>query len=392
MLWSMGRRSGSVQLARILGIRVGADYAWFAILFLAIFFFQDQFKRVVDGSDTTAYVAAVAAAFLFFGSIVFHELGHALAARREGIEVAGIDLFLFGGLMHMRSEPQTPGAEFRVAAAGPLATLAVIAAGVAAGVGMEGWGAFRDAATLSTGSVSVAMLLVSIVVTMNVIVLVFNLVPAYPLDGGRIARSIVWRLTGDRNRATRAAAAVGRGFGWLLIAAGLALLATGDPLDGVYLAVLGWLLGSQARGVAVQTAFTERLEGVTVADIMDAQPVTIGADTPALRAYEDFFLRYHGYEWFAVVEPDGRYVGRALREPVMEAAEGANAGAPVRALTGTDADGRVPADASLEALVASEPLRRLGSLMAVDADEHLRGVVTLDQVARALRTHLTPAR
>src|SRR5919202_999171 len=127
-------RGGSLQLARLFGIRVGADYSWLLILFLVIFFFQDQFRAVGGASDTTAYLAAVAAAFLFFGSIIVHEMGHALAARREGIDVAGIDLFLFGGLMHMRSEPRTAGAEFRVAVAGPLATLVVIAVGVVAGV------------------------------------------------------------------------------------------------------------------------------------------------------------------------------------------------------------------------------------------------------------------
>lgn len=389
----MGRRSGSVQLVRVLGIRVGADYGWFLVLFLAIFYLQSQFKQVVEGSDTTAYVAAVAAAFLFFGSIVVHELGHALAARREGIDVAGIDLFLFGGLMHMRSEPQSPGAEFRVAAAGPAATLVIIVVGALIGIGLDGWSTFRAAATLSASAdASVTTVLVSLVVTMNLIVLIFNLIPAYPLDGGRIARAAVWRLTGDRNRATRAAALVGRGFSWLVIAAGLALLASGDLVDGVWLAILGWLLGTQARGVAVQTAFTERLEGVTVADIMDAEPVAIPAGEPALRAYEDFFLRYHGYEWFAVVEDDGRYVGRALREPVMDAAESDDAQRPVRELTGADPDGRVDAQTPLDVVVRSEALRRLGSLMAVDPDGRLRGVVTLDQVARALRSRLTPAR
>src|SRR5215203_861172 len=121
-------RSGTFQLVRLFGIRVGADPSWFLILFLAIWWLQDGFRQTIDGSSTTAYGAAVAGAFLLFGSIVFHEMGHAIAARREGIQVDGIDLFLFGGVMRMRSEPQTPGAEFRVAAAGPLGTAIIIAA------------------------------------------------------------------------------------------------------------------------------------------------------------------------------------------------------------------------------------------------------------------------
>jgi Zn-dependent protease len=383
-------RSGSLQLARLFGIRVGADYSWLLVLFLVIFFFQDQFRNTVGGSDTTIYLAAVCAAFLFFGSIIVHEMGHALAARREGIEVAGIDLFLFGGLMHMRSEPRTAGAEFRVAAAGPAATVLVIVAGTLAGVLLAGgWSSFMDAATFEAVDVSIALELVASIVVMNAFVLAFNLVPAYPLDGGRIARSAVWAVTGDRHRATRAAAWLGRAFAWLLIAAGLYLAAVeGQTFSGIYLAVLGWLLGNQARGAAAHTAFTQRLEGVTVADIMDVEPVAIPAALPAAQAFDEFFLRYHGYDWFAVTEADGRYVGRAYRDPVREAADGPNAGIPVRELAGADADGRVRDDVPLEALLTYEPLRRLGALMAVDADGRLRGVVTAEQVARALRSRL----
>ncbi|MEA2292795.1 MAG: hypothetical protein QOE86_434 [Solirubrobacteraceae bacterium] len=387
----MSGRRGSLQLARLFGIRVGADYSWLLVLFLVIFFFQQNFRSSVQADTTTIYAAAVAAAFLFFGSIIFHEMGHALAARREGIEVDGIDLFLFGGLMHMRSEPRTAGAEFRVAAAGPAATLLVIAVGIAIGAAIAGWQRLWDAATFSAGtSFSIGIELVASLVLANVVVLAFNLIPAYPLDGGRIARALVWRLTGDRHRAMRAAATLGRAFSWLLIGAGLFWISRGDTFNGIYTMVLGYLLGTQARSAAVQTAFTERLEGVTVADIMDPDPVAIPADVPTVTAYEEFFLRYHGYDWFAVTERDGGYVGRAFRVPIMEAAEGANAGLPIREITGVDQDGRVRDDVSLETLLTSEPLRRLGALMAVDADGRLRGVVTAESVARALRTRLAP--
>jgi predicted transcriptional regulator len=147
------------------------------------------------------------------------------------------------------------------------------------------------------------------------------------------------------------------------------------------------MLGQSARGALVQTAFTERLEGVTVADIMDSEPVAIPASVTALRAYEDFFLRY-GWDWFAVVDDEGRYVGRAFRTPIQEAADGANAHTPIGEIAGADTDGRVSDDAPLESLVTSEPLRRLGALMAVDADGRLRGVVTFEQVTRALRARL----
>ncbi len=379
----MGGR-GSVQLARIFGIRVGADYSWFLILFLAIFFARSQFDQLTRESDSTVFVAAVVEAFLFFGSIIVHEIGHALAARREGIAVAGIDLFLFGGLMHMRSEPETPGAEFRVAAAGPAATLLVIAVAAGAGMLVSDGNDFRDAMTL-TGTVELVPLMIASVALINVVVLIFNLIPAYPLDGGRIARAAVWRITGDRHRGTRTAAAIGRAFGSLLVLGGLLLLLNGATFDGIYLAFLGWLLGSQARNVAVQSAVSEKLEAVTVADLMDPDPVTIGADTDALRAYEDFFLRY-GYEWFAVTEPDGAYIGRAYREPIRQASD---SGRPVRELLVIE-DDMVRDDATLQGLLHSDVLRRIGSLVAVDAEGRVRGIVTADDVARALRTRLLP--
>lgn len=380
-----------MQLLRISGIRIGVDASWFVVLFLAIFFLQDAFRGTIDGSDTMAYVAAVLAAFLFFGSIVLHELGHALAARREGIEVNGIDLFFFGGLMKMARDTQSPGAEFRVAVAGPIVTLLIVLVGGALGAALAGWDGFRDTALLRDGDqVGLALLLLSFLVPMNVLLLAFNLVPAYPLDGGRIARALVWKLTGDRAKATRAAAAMGRVFGWTLIAVGLLLALRGATFDGLWLAVLGWLLSQSARGAMAQTAFTERLEGVTVADIMDTEPVTIPAEASAARAYEEFFLRYYGYDWFAVVDAAGRYVGRARRTPIETVARGEDRERPVRDFIPPDDEGRVEANAPLEALLGSEPLSRLGALMAVDDAGRLRGVVTVEQVSRALRARLAP--
>jgi Zn-dependent protease len=381
-------RSGSVQLARIFGIRIGADYSWFLILFLAIFFAREQLADLTAESDTTVFVAAVVEAFLFFASIIAHEIGHAVAARREGIAVVGIDLFLFGGLMHMRSEPETPGAEFRVAIAGPLVTALVIVLAAGAGLLISGPDEFGDAVTLTgAGELSLLSVMISAVALINLVVLVFNLIPAYPLDGGRIARAAVWKVTGNRHRSTRVAAAVGRGFGSLLVLGGLLLMFNGAAFDGIYLAFLGWLLASQARNVAVQSAVTERLEGVTVADLMDADPVTIPADISALRAYEDFFLRY-GYDWFAVVEVGDAYVGRAYLEPVRQIAE-SDPDRTLRSIVVVDED-LVRDDATLEGLLSSEALRANRPVVAVDADGRLRGVVTAEGVARALRSRFAP--
>ena len=380
---------GSFQLARVFGIRIGVNVSWFIVLFLFIYLFQGSFQEKLAASDSTAFVVAVVAAVLFFGSILLHELGHAIAARREGIEVTGIELFLFGGVMKMSRDTDSPGAEFRVAAAGPLVTLAIVVAGGLLTIVVAGSDRLFDAGTLSGDqSEDIPILLLSVLVGFNTILLLFNLVPAFPLDGGRIARSIAWRLTGDRGQATRVAARMGQGFAVLMIGYGIFEVSRGDTW-GLWTIMLGWLLGSAARSAIVQSAFTDQLEGITVADLMDAEPVTIPSDLPAARAYEDFFLRYQGWEWFAVVDPDGRYVGLAHREPLRQVYEGGAGDRPVRALVvPAGADGQVPADAPLEALLASEPLRRLGALMAVDGDGRLRGVITLEQVSRALQAHL----
>jgi Zn-dependent protease len=381
----------SLKLTTLFGIRVGVDVSWFVVLFLFIYWLNGSFEEML-ADPSLAFLTAVAAALGFFGSILLHELGHALAARREGIQVKGIDLFFFGGVMKMSSDTGTPGQEFRVAVAGPLVTLGIVIVSTLASVAVLGWTGFVDSATLERAAPRDPFpLWLSFLTSMNVLLLLFNLVPAFPLDGGRIARAAAWKVTGNRGRATRLSATLGQGFAGLLILYGLYVLAVrGDTVGGLWAMVLGYLLGSSARAAIAQSAFTERLAGVTVADIMDADPVTIPADLPAGRAWEDYFLRYHSWPWFAVVEADGRYAGLAHRAAVEHAATAEGGAMPVRAVA-AGADDRIRDDAPLETLLGSEPLRRLGALMAVDAEGRLRGVVTLDQVTRALQSRLTPA-
>jgi Zn-dependent protease len=381
----------SIRLTTIFGIRVGVNVSWFLILFLAIFWLQESFADALD-NDQQGFIVAVATALGFFGSILLHELGHALQARREGIEVNGIDLFFFGGVMKMSRDTTTPGQEFRVAVAGPLVTLAIVVVGGLVCLALIGWDTFSRAARLDGVDITGPFeLWLSFLVSANVLLLAFNLVPAFPLDGGRIARAAAWKVTGDRGRATRLSAYLGQGFAALLIGYGIYILvALDDSFGGLWAIVLGYLLGSSARAAIAQSAFTERLKGVTVADIMDAEPVTIPADLPASQAWEEYFLRYQGWPWFAIVEPDGRYAGLAHRAAVEHAVLSEGGAMPVRDVAAGTED-RVRVDAPLEVLLGSEALRRVGALMAVDAEGRLRGVVTVEQVTRALRTRLTTA-
>src|SRR5829696_4617612 len=352
---------GSFQLARVLGIRIGVNVSWFVVLFLFIYLFQGSFRDTLGASDTTAFGVAVVASVLFFGSIPLHELGHAVAARREAIDVTGIDLFLFGGVMKMSRDTDSPGAEFRVAAAGPLVTLAIVIVGAGLTALIAGPDRLFDAGRLSGDQrEDIPVVLVSVLVGFNVLLLGFNLIPAFPLDGGRIARAAAWRVTGDRGKATRFSARLGQGFAVLLIGYGLYELLGGDAW-GLWTVLLGWLLGSAARSAIVQSAFSDRLEGITVADLMDAEPVTIPADLPASRAYEHFFLRYQGWEWFAVVGPDGHYIGLAHREPLRQVYEAGETRPVGELVVPPGEDGQVRADTPLEVLLASEPLRRSGA-------------------------------
>jgi Zn-dependent protease len=381
----------SLQLFRIAGIRVGVHPSWFFILFLSIYWLRTSFEDAII-TPGQGFIGAVIAAFLFFGSIILHELGHAFAARREGIGVGGIDLFFFGGFMRAMRDSETPGEEFRVAAAGPAVTLVL-----ALGFGFAGFAlmgdAVGDAATFEFRSGTLLEVVVAFTALANAALFLLNMVPAFPLDGGRIARAVAWQLSGDRNKATKLAAYLGQGFAGLMMGWGVYTLVTEwqdgrDPINGLWWIVLGWMLGGAARAAVLQSAVSTRLEGVTAADIMDHEPGTIPAGMAVSQAYEEYFLRYHGWPWFAVVEADGRPAGVAHRAAVEQVAHEDGALA-VRAVTA--AGEQVATDTPLESLAGSEPLRRLGALMAVDPDGRLRGVVTVEQVSRALQARLAPS-
>src|SRR3954447_11085273 len=373
---------------RLFGFRVGVHPSWFLVLFFWIIVLKDSMESAII-SGGQGFAAAVLSAFLFFGSIVAHELGHALAARREGIGVAGIDLFFFGGFMRANRDSNTPGEEFRVAAAGPAVTLALALIFGVIGYAMTGE-QFGDAATLAFDSGSLIAVVLSFTAVANAFVFVLNIVPAFPLDGGRILRSIVWKLSGDRHKATRFSAYLGQGFAGLMMLYGVyRIVDAHDTQDGLWWLVLGWMLGGAARAAIAQSNFQSRLAGITAADIMDSEPVTILATSSVTSAYEDFFLRYQGWPWFAVVEADGRFSGLAHRAAIEQLAR---EGQGALAIGDVAADvAQVTTDTPLDVLVGSESLSSLGALMAVDAEGRLRGVVTRDQVSRALQARLAPS-
>jgi Zn-dependent protease len=384
----------SIQVARIFGIRIGVDASWFLILFLLIWLLSDGYRNVFPGSDTKPFVLATISALLLFVSILLHELGHAWVALRQGMGIISVDLWLLGGFARLKRDAQTAGEEFKVAAAGPAVTLLIALLCLGLLALMEGTGeGFSAAAFEDEAAVSEAGAVLSYLFDVNAALFIFNLIPAFPLDGGRIARAVVWWRTGDRNRATRTAAALGRFFGWLLGAFGVYLLVLEDAfIEGIWLIFIGVFIAQAAKQADLQTAVQERIEGLRVADVMDPEPVAVTNETRLDRALDEFFYRYR-WPWFPVTDPAGRFLGLLIREKVDEVPESQRPDRTVdEVMTPEHASSfHVGVDDPLETLLGSDALQRFGALMAVDGDGQLRGVVTLDRVRRALRQSAAPA-
>lgn len=376
---------GSIQLARVFGIRIGVEPSWFLVLFLIIWSLSGYYGDLFPGEGGKSFALAVISALLFFTSVLLHELGHAVVAIRNGIGIQGIDLWMFGGVAKMERDTDSAGVEFRVAAGGPLVTLILAALCVAIVMASTGTSGASDALLFDASSGSEAVAVIAWLGFVNALLLVFNLIPGFPLDGGRIARAIAWWRTGDRSKATRFAARLGRGFSFLMIALGVYLFLVGAIITGVWLAFIGVFLGQAARQAEFQTAITDRIEGLRVSDVMDDEPVAVSGELPLDRAEDEYFLRY-GYPWFPVVDASGMLTGLVTRgavDSIPEAARGSRTVASVMAAdSGTGL--RVGLEEPLETLLGREGLTRLGAIMAVDPEGRLRGIVTVDQVRRAL--------
>ncbi len=377
-----------ITLFHVRGIRIAVDWSWFLVLFLVIFWLSDFYGDVLgeSGSSSTPFLLAVLTAIGFFGSIVLHELGHAFVAIRNGIGITGIQLWIFGGMAQMNRESDSPRTEFEVAIAGPLVTLALFVVFTAIGVGAAGWDEFSKAAAAdSDAGVSGALAMVAWLATINLLVLVFNLLPAFPMDGGRIVRAIAWWRSGNRSSATRFAANLGRVFAYIFIGVGLLLIFNGVVFSGVWLALIGFVVNGSARAATAQTAITSGISELVVSDVMDREPVAIPDELSVEQALDEYFLRYR-WPWFPVVDAAHRFLGLVVRDKADEVPETSRTTSLVSDLLERD-DGtfQVRDDAPLDTLLANRALRRFGAVMAVDSDGKLSGVITAEQVGRALR-------
>jgi Zn-dependent protease/CBS domain-containing protein len=285
----------SLRLGRIAGIEFGVNWSWLVVFALIVWTLASAiFPSTNPGLSKATYIAmAVVAAFLFFLSILLHEFGHALQARREGIEIDGITLWLFGGVARFKGSFRSAGVEFRVAIAGPLVSLVLGVLFVLIAL-IDGIPSEVDGVSAWLGYI-------------NLTLLVFNLIPAPPLDGGRVLHAALWRWRGDYVWATRVAANVGRGFGYLLIALGIAMFIFESSFSGAWLAFLGWFLLNAATAEARYLLTEQALSGLRVRDVMTPNPVVVSPDT-TLGDFMDNIVLSQRHSTYPVVE-DGKPVG-----------------------------------------------------------------------------------
>jgi Zn-dependent protease len=313
----------SFRVGRLFGIDLRVDSSWLFVLVLVVWSLSSLFARWhPDWSPGTVLVVALLAAVAFFGSVLLHELAHSVVARLYGIPVRDITLHMFGGVSNIEREPHTPAAELLIAIVGPLTSIGlgvVMTLTVSLWIGLLGLDVDTAAEAIAhLGPVSTVL---SWLGPINVAVGVFNLIPGFPLDGGRILRAITWRVTGDERRATRIATTVGQLVGWTFIVAG-GFMALGYAVPffgrglggGVWLALIGLFLRNAATQHQSGAAIHDALAGVRVSDLMRTQGAWAHASLSVRRLVDDLILRREDGA-FPVFD-EGQFVGLVCLDDV----------------------------------------------------------------------------
>ncbi len=362
---------GALRLGRILGIPVAVNYTWFIAIWIGAWSLAGSYypERAPGFDSTTYWIMGVASALLLFASVLVHELGHALTARRFGIRTRVIVLFLFGGVAQIAEEPSTPRAEFLVAVAGPLTSLALAA------------GLFVISPVFGVRPLGNIVQYLSYV---NVLLAVFNLVPGFPLDGGRLLRAALWRSSGSLQRATRIAARTGQAIALLFIGAGLVLLVKNFLVPGLWLVLIGWFLDTGAQSSYQQVVLRQGLGDVRVGDIMSRDLHSIDPNLTVERAIAEYFLPFkHG--GFPVVFGD-HLVGIVTLQDVSAVPTDRRAGTTIReVMTPRERLKTVSIADSAYAAFARMSQDDVGRLLVLDQHGNLCGIVTRSDLLHILR-------
>jgi Zn-dependent protease len=367
----------SIPLGRVFGIPIGIHYSWFVIAALITLSLSARFAATQPAWDPTlVWAVAVATAVLFFASIVLHELAHALVARANQLPVRSITLFALGGVAQIEKEATTAGREFWMAIAGPLMSVA-IGLLCLAGARQFGW-------TLQHEVSGVLPAMLGWLGYINVALAVFNLIPGYPLDGGRVLRAFLWRVSGDANKATRQAARTGQLVAFAFIFIGLFEAFAGAGMGGLWLALIGWFLLQASRANYARVELLHLLRDVRVADVMSREQRTIEADA-TLQQLVDDFLR-SGRHYALVADGEDALVGLVTLSDVRRVDRAdwdrtavASVMRPLDAVRTVSPE--TPASDALEILTRED----VNQLPVLDRRQVL-GVLTRQQLQQAIRT------
>lgn len=364
--------TGSFKIGRFFGVPLRVHWSWFVIFILIAFSLLSYLEGGPGVPLPVRIFTAVLVSLLFFGSIVFHELAHSLVALRQGIPVRDITLFVFGGVSQITRESSKPGQEFVLAIVGPFSSLFLSAVF---------YGIFFF---LDWSGQAVAARAVQWLAFINLSLAVFNLVPGFPLDGGRALRAIIWGLSGDYQKATRAASITGRVIAWLFIAGGIAWAFTGQWFNGLWLVFIGWFLDSAAANTQAGNRLRAMLKGYTARDVMATDCLSVPPWMPVGRLVHDHVLP--AGRRCALVVQDGKLEGLVTIGNVKETAKDAWDATPVKNIM-------VPVD-RLKAVAADLPAAEVVELMdredlnqlPVMENGQVIGMVSRDNVLRFIRT------
>jgi Zn-dependent protease/CBS domain-containing protein len=368
----------SVRVGRLAGIPIGIQPLWFAIVGLITWSLgHDYFPAQIDGvSPAKAYALGLVGALLLFASILLHELGHAVVARRHGVEIEEIDLWLLGGVARMKQEPRQGRDELAFAAAGPAVT-AVIAAILAIGH------------VLLPARFETARALVDYELYVNGAILGFNLLPAFPLDGGRILRALLWMRSGDYDRATTRAAGIGRAFGMAMVFFGLLMLLDG-AVGGLWLAFIGMFLLAAAGAESQHAALHARFGDQPIASLLASPVISIPEHLTAAEAIPAYFVRYL-HTAYPVIDDAGRMIGLLTADAIRRLSQQQRATTLVTAISDRDPQLIVNPDDAIADVLARPAFVRRRHAVAVDEDGRPVGMLAAVDVTRlAQATDLLP--
>jgi Zn-dependent protease/predicted transcriptional regulator len=362
----------NIKLGRLFGIEIGINYSWFIIFCLITFTFWETFSsQHVGWPDYMPVVAAVVASALFFFSILGHELSHSIIALWNGLPVHSITLFIFGGVSRIEKEAGTAMMEFWVAVVGPVSSLVIAAAF---------WG-ISLLVDVSTPIGAVAYWLAVV----NLSLAIFNLIPGFPLDGGRVLRAVIWGISGSSQTGTRVAAAMGQAVGYLLIMVGLfSAFIIRNYLGGLWLAVIGWFLVNAARSTRRPAVFEDAVKGAQARDVMSMSVAFVPAGISLQEFFDDHLLRT-GRQSF-IVSDDGRLLGLITASDLKRIDRSQWPALTVgRAMQSFDTMRWVAPNADLSRVVELMERDDVGQVPVV-LDGHLEGLIGREDLVRFVRT------